>query len=334
MKKILLLGSLIAMPAMSSEHHLIENINNLKIQQSQHLNDSALSLVSAISSFCSAGDFSKDQKNIQQNWVSTMQAWMPLQGITKGPIPELDLAWSMQFWPDKKDITGRKIKQLLQSQNSYWDAHQISEQSVAVRGLGALELLIFEQQLNAQNCSLATAIGTHLQDNSLRISTAWSEQYAPNLLAQSQDKEQLKVIEEQMVAELSHQLSFINKKFEAPMGEAQPRPYQAEAWRSESSMLQLRSSYLALKAYFLTGVKPQLLAQKQNYLAESIEGSFDELLSNWPAEMSLKKLLSDNSGLKQLYLSKMSMDKLTYQLQEELPVALNIVVGFNATDGD
>ncbi|WP_022940521.1 imelysin family protein [Psychromonas hadalis] len=334
MKKILLLSCLIATPVISADFNIVEQINTLKIEQSQFFNQKSQTLATSIHAFCRTADFSAEQQNIQQSWLQTMQAWMPLQGVTKGPINDLDLAWSIQFWPDKKDITGRKIKLLLQSGQTDWNAQQVSEQSVAVRGLGALELLIFEQQLNAQNCPLASAIATHLDANSQRISTAWSEQYGPQLLLQSQDKKQQKVIEQRLIAELSHQLSFINKKFLMPLGKTHPRPYQAEAWRSETSMLQLKSSYQALQKYFLQGVKPLLLAEKKVYLANSIEDTFKELLTGWPVDPSLKKLLSDKTGLKQLYRSKMSMDKLSYQLQDELPLALNIIVGFNATDGD
>lgn len=338
MKKILVLGCLMAAPVMSVEFNIVEEVNVLKIEQSRVLNQRSQTLESEITAYCERADFSATQTSIQQGWVETMQAWMPMQGVTKGPIIELDLSWSVQFWPDKKNITGRKIDQLLQSPQADWSALQISEQSVAVRGLGALELLLFEQQLNAKNCSLATAISTHLAENSEIIADTWSEQYAPKLLQQSKIEKQQKAIELGLVAELSHQLSFINKKFAMPTGNGlssgQTRPYQAEAWRSQSSMLQLKASYQSLQRYFLQAVKPLLLQENQPYLAISIEDTFSELLTSWPAEASLKKLLSDKSGLKKLYRSKMSMDKLSYQLQEELPIALNIVVGFNATDGD
>ncbi|GLS89750.1 lipoprotein [Psychromonas marina] len=322
------------MPVMSSEFNVVKEVNALKITQSQFFNQRSQVLESAINGYCNVADFSVVQNEIQQKWVETMQAWMPMQGVTKGPINDLDLAWSIQFWPDKKNITGRKIAQLLQSQQKSWDAQQISEQSVAVRGLGALELLIFEQQLNAENCLLTTAIAEHLAENSQKITDIWSDQYAPALLQQSKIEKQQKAIELGLVAELSHQLSFINKKFALPMGNEHYRPYQAEAWRSESSMLQLKMSYQSLQEYFLKAVKPLLLQENETYLASSIEDTFTTLLNNWPIEASLKKLLSDQPGLKNLYHSKMSMDKLSYQLQEELPIALNIIVGFNATDGD
>lgn len=334
MKKIVLISCLIATPVMSASYNLVEQVNELRVEQSQLFNQKSKSLLSSVNTFCVNADFSVEQANIQQNWIDVMQAWVPFQGVTKGPINELDLAWSIQFWPDKKNITGRKIKQLQASEKIDWDAQKIKEKSVAVRGLGALELLIFEQQLNAENCSLAIAIADNLVENSQVINRTWSEQYAPKLLQQSKDKAQQKAIEKELVAELSHQLSYINKKFLAPMGTTQPRPYQAEAWRSESSMLQLKASYLSLHTYYLRAVKPQLLAENQTQLIKSIEDSFEGLFNLWPKEPSFKKLLNDKSGLKQIYRSKMSMDNLTYQIQEELPIALKIIVGFNATDGD
>lgn len=325
---------LISMPAIAGKFNITEQVVNLKREQSSLFSQQTKKLSESIKQFCLKNKTAQAQLELKKNWHHAMDAWMPLQGEAKGPINELNLAWSIQFWPDKKNITGRKINKLLQSGKTSWSVEELNEQSVTVRGLGALELLIFEQKLTAENCALATATAQLLYHNSKKLSDAWLNSYGMRLLKQSKYKKQKKMIEQHLLAALSHHLSFINKKFSLPMGNTQPHPYQAESWRSESSMRQLKTSYQALQLYFNHNIAPLLLEKKKTYLATMIDQTFKDLLQSWPHQTSLKKLLSSQAGLKKLYRTKMPMDQLTYLLHEELPIALDLVIGFNATDGD
>ncbi len=73
-------------------------------------------------------------QDTRESWQQVMQKWMALQGREKGSEEALALSWQIQFWPDKKNTTGRKLNQLLK-QDVTWAAAEIAEQSVAVQAL-------------------------------------------------------------------------------------------------------------------------------------------------------------------------------------------------------
>ncbi len=316
----------------AAEHNLAASIGELKQQQTSHFSEQTRTLAAAIEGYCvSPGG---NNSSVTQAWRQAMLAWMPLQGASKGPINELNLAWSFQFWPDKKNITGRKINALL-DQSASFTAQDLRQQSVVVRGLGALELLIYEKGLDNSHCALAKPISQLLEQNADTIEKAWAGQqgYAAKLLERAKSEEQKLTTE--LIAQLSHQLSFINKKFSLPLGKGgNTKPYQAESWRSETSMANLKASFNSMEVYFHKGIKQFLLDKGEAKLARQIEQGFIDLQAAWPKEPSMKKLLASDQGYRALLRSKIDIERLTYLIQESLPVKLKIVVGFNSTDGD
>ncbi|GAM66449.1 iron-regulated protein A precursor [Vibrio sp. JCM 19236] len=94
-----------------------------------------------------------------------MQTWMYLQGGNIN-VPQADaLSWKVQFWPDKKDTTGRQLKSVLRT-NPNIDLADLKSQSATLQGLTALEWLLYEPQLDQDRCSLATTVSASLVDTS------------------------------------------------------------------------------------------------------------------------------------------------------------------------
>lgn len=307
---------------------------SLKQQQAQQLLLQSQRLNQQIRQACLAKPNQDSSKRAQQAWKNTMTAWVPFQGETIGPINQLDLAWSMQFWPDKKNITGRKIK-AIQADDSAITAAAIQQSSVAVRGLGALELLLFEQGLNRENCSLSQAIAANIMLNSERLQQAWQQPKLSYNAATVRSEVTLNAEDIAWISELSHQLSFANKKFFMPLGKGEHiKPFQAESWRSQTSMAQLQTSFTSLQQLYLSGINALLISKGHAKLAGEIEQTFAEMLANWPTEPSMVKLLKSDQGLAKLYRMRIDVEKLAYLIQEVLPVKLKFVIGFNATDGD
>ena len=53
-------------------------------------------------------------KRYRAQWKNTMQAWQRIQWVNFGPITENSREWQIQFWPDRNNIVGQKIKFLLE----------------------------------------------------------------------------------------------------------------------------------------------------------------------------------------------------------------------------
>ncbi|MEI8595879.1 imelysin family protein [Photobacterium sp. Hal280] len=265
-------------------------------------------------------------------WQVLMQDWMVLQGREKGSEAALALTWQIQFWPDKKDITGRKMAQLL-AQSTHWNAALLADQSVAVQGAGAMEWLLYahpEQLKQPQGCEVATAISQRLTQSGEALIEAWKANPWQAMTPQLALSE--------YVGALTNQLDFAMKKLTLPMGKpGHPRPYQAESWRSQTSMRNLKANVQAMQSLYLAegkGLDALLRAQGEIALADRIAGEFDSLIAGWPQTASMGALLKTRDGYRDLIRIYNSLEYIRFALHDEVSPALGIVVGFNATDGD
>ncbi|PSW21174.1 iron-regulated protein A [Photobacterium sanctipauli] len=268
----------------------------------------------------------------QQAWQQAMLDWMVFQGREKGSEQALALSWQIQFWPDKKNTTGRKLNQLLK-QGTHWTAPLIAEQSVAVQGLGAAEWFLFDQTSalqQPQGCQLATAVAGQIAASSEQLQAAWQanpwQQMTPQLALA------------EYLGALNNQLDYSIKKLTRPMGKpGSPKPYQAESWRSGSSLANLQASTQAMHRLYLAegkGLDAMLRERGYSGTADRIDQQFQSLLASWPQHASMTSMLKTPEGYRELLKIFNGLEYIQIALQDEVAPELGIVVGFNATDGD
>lgn len=278
-------------------------------------------------------DQSVGRDGLTTAWQQSMVSWMALQGQERGPAAALEQSWNVQFWPDKKNTTGRKMAALL-AQNKAWTTQEIATQSVTVQGLGAIEWLLYDQGSNLdshpQTCQLGVAIAQHLHGNAEIIAQAW----------QNNPWQTLKVKEwhSEYISLLSNQLDYAMKKLSRPLGSiGQPRPYFSESWRSQTSLLNLKANVAALRSLYLAqghGLDATLRQMGKQTLADRVLNQFDVLLATWPEQPSLVDVLQSKEGYRVALAQLRKLEQLNYLIHDEVAVELGIVIGFNATDGD
>lgn len=262
-----------------------------------------------------------------------MLAWMALQGQKRGPETALEQSWNIQFWPDKKNTTGRKMASLT-TQEKTWTATEIAQQSVTVQGLGAIEWMLYDPSsdlsLQSTSCQTGVAIAQNLSRNANTIASAWQQ----NPWAELDEKAWLS----EYIALLSNQLEYSMKKLSRPLATfGKPRPYFSESWRSKTSMLNLQENVKAMQSlYFAKGKGLDLLLRERGKaeLADRVVNQFDVTLSTWPTDKSLFDLLQTKEGYRIAYAQFNKLEQLKYLIHEEVAVELGVVIGFNATDGD
>ncbi|GAD80407.1 imelysin family protein [Vibrio ezurae] len=270
---------------------------------------------------------------VEQAWSKTMRSWMALQGQERGPEQALDLNWNIQFWPDKKNTLGRKMSDLL-SQSQVWNKQSVSEQSVTVQGVGAIEWLLYDASSdltsNSKTCQTAIAIGQTLQSHALTISDAWQTNPWLEFNAQQWRAE--------YVSLLSNQLDYAMKKLSRPLAKiGHPKPYFAESWRAQQSMEHLKYNVLALQRLYLAegrGLDQLLRDNGSSQVADRIHQQFSYILSSWPQQQSVFELLHSKEGYQVVLNQYHKLEHLKYLIDENAAVELDIVIGFNATDGD
>ena len=271
---------------------------------------------------------------VKNQWQLTMNSWMALQGQERGPTAALEESWNVQFWPDKKNTTGLKMRQLTQ-QNRAWTQDEIAQQSVTVQGLGALEWALYDQQSpllkdKASGCLSSQAIAQNLAMKSASIAEAW--QVNPWLALDEMRWES------EYIALLTNQLDYSMKKLSRPMAKiGHPRPYFSESWRAQTSMTQLKANVAALEKLYLAdgnGLDGLLREKGLSDLADRVADQFTLTLETWPTDSSLFSLLQSKEGYREVLTQYNKLERLKYLIHEEVAIELGVVIGFNATDGD
>ncbi|MUK69752.1 imelysin family protein [Aliivibrio fischeri] len=313
----------------STSNEMIEQVYVIEQQSAQRLAESSLQLTQKFESYCLE---LADKREVEEQWQQTMHSWMALQGQERGPEAALALNWNIQFWPDKKNTTGRKMSQLLQ-QDLNWNSELIQQQSVTTQGLGAVEWLLFDESSTLpkpEACQLGNAITRNLALNTQKIEQAW--QVNP-----WSEFDQTMWLNE-YIALLANQLDYSMKKLSRPLAKiGQPRPYFAESWRSEKSLTWLKYNVEAMRTLYIAngvGLDNYLRKQGHDELADRINDHFDSTLASWPASSSLFAALQTKSGYQDTLSLYNKLEYLKYLIHEEVAIELNIVIGFNATDGD
>ena len=304
-------------------------------------------LAASAIAFC-AGNQSVDEARAA--FVQAQTAWAGLQPLLVGPLGEGNLAWQVQFWPDKKNLVARQISALLEARPNLSQA-DLDGASVVVQGLSAYEYLLFDKTIElgdsairAHYCPLLTAIGEHQQ------------QLAAGVLQQWQDKdgmaEQLRSFPNPRYAEpneaiaelLRVQVSALDglkKKLGAPLGrqsKGRPQPYQAEGWRSDTTLPSIAAALRGAESLWLGAERDglrTLLAGEQATLAVRIDAAYTELLQQLGGlTQPFAVLLADQQGRSELDILYQRIDRLHRLHQQDLAGALGVQIGFNAHDGD
>ena len=283
-------------------------------------------------------------------FVHAQTAWAGLQPLLIGPMGEGNLAWQVQFWPDKKNLVARQVTALLKAKPELTQA-DLDDASVVVQGLSAYEYVLFDNSIDladpatkARYCPLLSAIGEHQQ------------QLAANVLQQWQDKDgmadQLRGFPNERYAEPSEAiaellrvqvtaLDGLKKKLGAPLGrqtKGHPQPYQAEGWRSDTTLASLDAALAAAQRLWQgdqgNGLRA-LLDDSQSSLAERIDQGYAELRAGIAAvQPPFAERLAEAEGRDQLSALYKQLDALHRLHQTELARALGVQIGFNAHDGD
>ncbi|OEF29191.1 imelysin family protein [Vibrio rumoiensis] len=310
-----------------------QQVHQIEEHFAQQFSSTVSNLQTSVSQYCSP-EANMTLSDVQAKWLDSMHAWMSLQGQAKGPQEAVSLGWNIQFWPDKKNITGRKMEQLLQD-NTLWNASSIAEQSVTVQGLSGLEWLLFDTNSefskgNKSACTLVNAVSDNLKNNAETIEQQWKV----NPWA-SYDQDQWQA---EYLGLLMNQLDFVLQKMSRPLAKiGHPRPYFSEAWRSKQSLALIKSNVAALRELYLANGKglDALLRLKGNVdLADRLAAQFDQTLSTWPKESSLFDMLQTKDGYREALAQYNKLERIKYLLHDEAAVELGVVVGFNSTDGD
>nr|WP_153015450.1 imelysin family protein [Ventosimonas gracilis] len=303
-------------------------------------------MTKSVEDFCAGLSSLKDARF---GFSQAADAWSFLQPVLIGPLAEHNLAWRVQFWPDKKNLVGRQVEQLLKK-NPAPDVATLEKSSVVIQGLSAAEYILFDPSIDlaeratqSRYCPLLQSIAQNQQnlagsvlaqldakDGLLTAFAAFpNERYA----------DPMEAISELMRVNVTA-LDSLKKKLGTPLGRLNKgnlQPMQAEFWRSDLGLASISATLSASLALWQgnthLGLRDLLKGSEHEALIPRIDAAFADVKQDLGAG-GLGNALKDEAGRAQLNKLYDSLNRLHRLHQQELVTALGIQLGFNASDGD
>ncbi|WP_460275251.1 imelysin family protein [Celeribacter sp. ULVN23_4] len=277
---------------------------------------------------------------VKPAYNAAFDAWMGLQHLHMGPVEANGRILAIAFWPDKKGMIPRTLGSYIADEDPVIeDPEEFATASIAVRGLFALEYMLYDDQFDAYSdgsyaCHLVQAIAHDLDRMGGAIETEWTEPdgFAETLLMAGEAPHPLYLTKTESVQALYTMLTTSlqntrDQRIGRPIGTFEkPRPGRAEARRSERSernvVLQLEAARdLARK--LAPGELPlsEAAFEKTIALAEDLnDPSFEGA--------------GDPMGRLKIEIIGQNITTILGHLANEVGLPLGVSAGFNASDGD
>ena len=349
-------------PSLSSEFQLVESIFiDVIIPKHERLNNDLHALSDQADRFCIQPS-NEQFDRLKRSWRQAMTSWSNIGSINFGPIDDTNAAWRFQFWPDPLNYVHRKFQSRLSGSNHAISREELSEASVAIQGLSALEYLLFEafqydyeyylEELHI--CKILTGTTRNLAEEAEKLLFFWQGNYQTNWLNKAKDlgdkefsKRHLEIIFNGMLTNL---LVIKDRKLAGPLGlkvdeksqvssrnRGRIKPNYLESWRSKTSLENIRANLQAMEALYImpNGFSWYLTHQNKNL---QLDARIRELFSKLSARLEFfessayEQLVSSNFG----YLEQLHEDvsELFSILRFDYMQELNLQFRFNSHDGD
>jgi predicted lipoprotein len=282
---------------------------------------------------------------LRVSFDSVSDAWMQAQFFRLGPLGAQQRSERFEYWPEKRPIIDKQLAALLtKADPATLAAEKFAQSSVAVQGLPALERLLYgdtaRQVLSAgpeQKARIAViqAIAHNLDNLAQELAAAWEKAQAdPKLFAQDPSEATA-----QLYAGLMTGLLVVSdQKIAGPRGQTldKAKPKSAEQWRAGRSLTNIRLNLRALRDA-ISGPSgfSTLLGSDQAALKDEIAKAFDTALAAVDAAPEpLDKAVTDAEGRKKVGALLIAVNHLRDVLNQKVPAAIGISLGFNEMDGD
>ncbi len=273
----------------------------------------------------------------------TFLTWQAVQHLRFGPVQFLSRDSRIHFWPDQRGVIAKHYKKLLEEVLLNEEKFDISEKSIALQGLSALEYLLYKKlPPTKKDCVVIVAITENLQTMAQGIVHDWTsskDPYLPYFIYPGTRDHLIYETEQELVEQIVNsiytELEFIvTKKLAIPLGDSieKSRGRLAEGSRSMASLSAIAANLKACRELYMLAFASEL----SNYpLNGKIKSAFDQaqhtlVQINMPLKEAVRhaeqrviveQLLNDISLLKKL-------------ISTELTQELDLTLGFNALDGD
>lgn len=279
-------------------------------------------------------------------------AWSRIEMFRFGPARTENRFEKLFYWPDRKGRGLKQVQAILATEDETAStAKTLSQKSVAVQGLPALEFVLFGTGADALasgssfRCAYGLAIASVVADNAEALLAGWTEagSFADDMRgaggAESPYQSHQEVVQDLLRA-ASEQVQIVRDlKISASIG-ADPeraKPKRAPFWRSDLTLATMVANLNGVEVLLSSGLVA-LLPEAEVRHASALDFELGQ------ARKTLDGLKSTGSDWIALAGQTEGHQKLAYALiplagairviAESFPAALGLTLGFNSLDGD
>jgi predicted lipoprotein len=284
-----------------------------------------------------------DVAPVRAAYEATFDAWARVGHIRFGPGEENGTIFAIEFWPDTKGSTPRTLAAMLAAENpAVDDPATFAGQSVAARGLMAIDQLLFEPAAAPPDggtypCRLLVAITTDLAATADRIVARWKDPWGGILTTAGDPENPVYFTADEATRALYSALTEglqmdIDLRLGRPLGTLdKPQPRRAEAWRSGRSLPNVVASIEGMRAFVEAVFAPAIGPDE----ARPVLDSFDAALA---AADRVVAPIDVEVGTPQGRIHVEALQVALEHVQEEVAAhvgpPLGVASGFNSMDGD
>lgn len=349
MSKLLLLILLSSVSAVLTAADLgktnLEIVDQFAIPSYQTLQKKSKELIQSSHDFCASAN-EKQFNALKESFHQTMDAWQIAQILRSGPAMEKMRFYRLEMWPDRSNAAAKHLRKLQKEANpDSLKIENFSKASTAIQGLSALERILYAKEIKPSDfqqngkanfkCQLVQTISLNIHTISTKLLSAWQQDFRDLIRKPNKENaifESHKAVTAQFLNDLNTQLQVIlTQKFKRPLNGKTFRLTRAESWRSQRS---LRNILFNLKAVnqlyhigFLSQISDKALQKKQQQLFEQAL-KLGKNLALLPLQEAHQK------HPKKLTQWITAIGVLKSSMSSELPIAIDIPLGFNSLDGD
>lgn len=294
----------------------------------------------------------------QERFAATATAWAGVQYVSFGPVAEHQRAFRIEYWPDKRNVVGRQLADVLSKRDeAALEPERFATTTVGVQGLPALERLLFGEDALAKlqpgeegaqfRCRLFDAIGANLKAMADDTVAGWTDgdsSFLARIEHPSDEDEAVpdgRTIAGRLLNDLlTATIAMRDMKLLAPLGSSleKAKPPMAEYRRSGQSIAVLEANLEGWRAMFgADGGLAELLAAQPDGepVAGQVSAAADEA-SKALAQITrpLDEAVADPEQRKQVEAFAAKLVILRDLLAGPVTATLNLPIGFNALDGD
>ncbi|WP_072396769.1 imelysin family protein [Hyphomicrobium sp. CS1GBMeth3] len=348
-------GPLHALPIRKTHGTMVrDTIDSFIVPRVEGFAQSTGTLASAVAAVCTTNGDETARKAAATAFRETVKSWGGLDFVRFGPATREHRLERIFFWPDPRGFASRQLRALLAAKKpELLEPGALARQSVAVQGLTALEILLFDEKtpLGAGDdeaaryrCALASAIAANLHAVAGEIRDGWQggDGFRNKMLRPGSDnllyKDSTETVREVAKA-LATGLELCRDRFILPELTAvtanPPRRVRLAFEASGATDDYLRSSLAALhELYDSIGFDAYVPADKP-WMVSFLPNAWKSLIAD---AARLDKLRANERGseahLRALRKMRFDLGGIRNIIVKELAPNADIVMGFNELDGD